>query len=123
MLCKAGFAWVRFNYDPLRSPQRVSFEDFVEENFGDVLTANYRSTERGELLLPPDIYRQSSQCAELFAMLDLLMHIHKSPNLHHKPVLIRYDSETSRRVITGQWHIRDINLVPLVSVYNPERPK
>ena len=49
-------------------------------------------------------------------MLDLLMHIHKSPNLHHKPVLIRYDSETSRRVITGQWHVRDINLVPLVSI-------
>ena len=62
MLCKAGYAWVGFNYDPLRIPQRVSFEDFVEENFGDVLTVNYRSTEHGEqLLLPPDIYRQSSQ--------------------------------------------------------------
>ena len=105
---KAGFAWAQFQFTGCLP----SSSDLIGEDYDDVRTLNFLRPN-GSNPLSDDIDRASCCAAEIFGMLSIILHIIRTPALFHAPVLIRYDSENARRILTGQFTNRDPNLVSL----------
>ena len=108
---RAGFAWAHFTHNG-DSEGGAIVPNFIQHGYGPVLD---RSNVSAGGDVGPIISKLSNNVAEIAAMHQALMYIDNHPgDFMGKHILIRYDSEVARQLITEGWQAKDTALQGLV---------